>query len=146
MSETTDERPPTKVPLTSGMTSLEAALARACREAEEHFDLAHSIDRNKDDYGHDQAFNRAIALIGVSAKAGMALAKMKSEFSAKFNVTRRNIQPGPDPALEAARRAGDKAYWEKWSAVFAREEEKCRQIEAEEGAPPQDSEGSNTEK
>lgn len=145
MTDVTKDQLPSSPPLTSGMTSLEAVLERACREVADSFDRAHDSGRNTN--RQDHAFNRAIALMGVSAKAGIALAKMKSEFRAKFEVTKRNIAPGADPALEAARRAGDEAYWARWEKTFAKAmEDDAAERKSEEGDPPQDSGGSNSEK
>ncbi|HEY4941344.1 MAG TPA: hypothetical protein VII56_07935 [Rhizomicrobium sp.] len=147
MNDVTKDQLPSSSPLTSGMTSLEAVLERACRQVLASFDLADSIDAISNNYGQNQAFNRAVALMGVSAKAGTALAKMKSEFRAKFEVTKRNIAPGADPALEAARRAGDEAYWARWEKTFAKAmEDDAAERKSEEGDPPQDSGGSNSEK
>ncbi len=144
MSDAKSERSPPHPPLTSGMASLEAALARTCREVQESFDRA----RDGDDGDRDQAFNRAIALMGVSAKAGLALAKMRAEFSANFQVTKRTMAPGPDPALEYAKRAGDEAVWKRGRETFAREEsaevaEEEGEEEMGEGDPLSDSGGSN---
>ncbi|MEI9886937.1 MAG: hypothetical protein WDN08_10660 [Rhizomicrobium sp.] len=84
----------------------------------------------------------------MSAKAGLALAKMRAEFSANFQVTKRTMAPGPDPALEYAKRAGDEAFWKRWRETFAREEsaegaEEEGEEEMGEGDPLSDSGGSN---
>ncbi len=138
MSDAKDER--SSPPLTSGMASLEAALARACRAVQESFDRAHESDAGD----RDQAFDRAIALMGVSAKAGLALAKMRAEFYANFQVTKRTMPPGPDPALEYAKRAGDEAFWKRWRETYARGSGADEEEEDEgEGDPLSDSGGSN---
>jgi hypothetical protein len=133
-------------PPSRAVTSLEASLEHCCDTVRQSLELAHGIDPHEDAPGQDKAFARALEFMKVSARAGLALAKVKSEFTANFNVTRRTIQPGPDPALEEARRAGDAKFWAKWHETFAREEARADEAEEAcdgEGVPPSNFRGSN---
>ncbi len=147
-----DMNAPTAAPPPSrAMTSLEASLEHCCDTVRQSLELAHSIDPRDDASAQDKAFARALEFMKVSARAGLALAKVKSEFTANFNVTRRTIPPGPDPVLEEARRAGDAKFWTKWRETFAVEDARAEAAADDadddtgegEGVPPSNFGGSN---
>jgi hypothetical protein len=74
-----------------GVAALEAVLEAAQETARKSLDLAQSINRREDDYAQDIAFNRAIAFMKVSAKVGMALAKLKGEHTSNVTICRTEV-------------------------------------------------------
>ncbi len=150
-------------PRSSGVSALEAMLQSCCETVQRSLDLAHGIDRAKDDHGQDVAYKRALAFMKASAKVGLALGKVQSQHSTNIRVHRSEDRAGAGPtklsearsklALEAARRAGDEEFWERWSRTFHAEENRAAAEAAEaaeaakaaeEGVPPSNSGGSNT--
>ena len=144
------------LPRSSGVSALEAMLLNCSETVQRSLDLAHSIDRKKDDHGQDVAFDRALAFMKASAKVGLALGKVQSQHSSNINVHRSEARTNAGPtrlaearsklAQEAARRAGDEEFWERWSRTFHAEENRAAEAAdaAEEGVPPANFGGSNT--
>ncbi|HEX4302381.1 MAG TPA: hypothetical protein VHZ78_06285 [Rhizomicrobium sp.] len=116
---------------------------------------ADAIDPARDEFGHaaSAAYRDAMAFLKTSAKVGLALAKLKSEHTTNIHVhrTETRAEAGPTKlsearsklALEAARRAGDEEFWERWSRTFHAEENRAAEA-AEEGVPTSNLGGSNT--
>jgi hypothetical protein len=80
---------------TSGAQSLEAGLARCQDTVAKSLDLAESIDRRRDDAAQDDAYRRALAFLKMSAKLGMALAKLKGEHTSNIRIHRTEIAEQP---------------------------------------------------
>ncbi|MEJ0042429.1 MAG: hypothetical protein WDM81_09515 [Rhizomicrobium sp.] len=78
-----------------GVAALEAVLESAQETARRSLELAQSIDRREDDCGQDLAYNRAIAFMKVSAKVGMALAKLKGEHTSNVTICRTELHAPP---------------------------------------------------
>ncbi len=90
-------------PIPKGVAALEAVLESAQETARKSLDLAQSIDRRQDDCAQDIAYTRAIAFMKVSAKVGMALAKLKGEHTSNVTICRTEVH-APPPRIEAPRR------------------------------------------
>ncbi len=140
------------LPVSHAARALEANLAHCSDMVRQSLEQASALTRPEDRDAQDQAFARALAFIKASAKVGLALAKVKSEFTATFNVNKRTIEPGPDPAVVFARQAGDEAFWQRWTETFHRAQESdaaeaARETEAvevaEQGDTPSNFGGSN---
>ncbi|MEI9992838.1 MAG: hypothetical protein WDM86_22760 [Rhizomicrobium sp.] len=78
-----------------GVAALEAVLESAQETARKSLELAQSISRKEDDAGQDLAYNRAIAFMKVSAKVGMALAKLKGEHTSNVTICRTEVHAPP---------------------------------------------------
>ncbi|MEJ0025657.1 MAG: hypothetical protein WDN01_06470 [Rhizomicrobium sp.] len=85
-----------------GVAALEAVLESAQETARKSLELAQSIDRREDDCGQDLAYNRAIAFMKVSARVGMALAKLKGEHTSNVTICRTELH-APPPRIASRR-------------------------------------------
>ncbi len=74
-----------------GVAALEAVLESAQETARKSLELAQSIGWPDDEAGRDVAYNRAIAFMKVSAKVGMALAKLKGEHTSNVTICRTEV-------------------------------------------------------
>ena len=74
-----------------GVAALEAVLESAQETARKSLELAQSIGWPDDEAGRDIAYSRAIAFMKVSAKVGMALAKLKGEHTSNVTICRTEV-------------------------------------------------------
>ncbi|MEJ1969766.1 MAG: hypothetical protein WDN03_14195 [Rhizomicrobium sp.] len=98
-------------------------------------------------------YNRALAFMKMTAKLGTVLARLNSHHSSTVHVHRTEsggtlapklAQARSRLALEAAKKAGDEEYWERWTRLFHDETARAdAAIAAEEGDPPPKKSGSN---
>jgi len=86
-----------------GVAALESVLEAAQETARKSLELAQSIGSPDSEAGQDIAYNRAIAFMKVSAKVGMALAKLKGEHTSNVTICRTEVH-APSPPVAPRRR------------------------------------------
>ena len=86
-----------------GHVSLETALQTCEAEVRKAIARAEAVDPASDEYGHaaDNAYMRAMKFLKMTAKLGMALAKLKGEHTSNIRIVRTEEKSALPPARPA---------------------------------------------
>ncbi len=122
LAMTKDFVDPSGEPPANSVASLEATLAQCSTTVRESLERARSLEEGCDIYERDKNYERALGYAQAIARVGLALGKLRARHAVKIDVTRKTLEPGLDPAVEYARKAGDEAFWKRWHDLFDREE------------------------
>lgn len=91
----TSERETVAAPACGGVLSLEAGLARCQETVRKNLESAERIDGAKEGDEQHVAYARALAFLKMSARLGMALAKLKGEHTSNIRIHRTEIAEQP---------------------------------------------------